>query len=115
MPDYLGEIARRTWARVLASTPPGMITAADSGVLVAYYEACELVETVSRELADYRDLAGSAGSGANLRAARLNSGAALKAASGVFDTPSVSGEAAAKGADAPGDALGASNAPGGEG
>ncbi len=51
----------------------------------------------------------------DLRATRLNSGAALKAASGVFDTPSVSGEAAAKGADAPGDALGASNAPGGEG
>ncbi len=35
------------------------------------------------------------------RAARLNSGAVLKAASGVFDTPSVSGEVAAKGADAP--------------
>jgi P27 family predicted phage terminase small subunit len=59
-PDYLGALARQAWERVLASTPPGMVTAADTGVLIAYCEACELMETASRELAEYRDLAGSA-------------------------------------------------------
>lgn len=38
-PDYLSDDAKAAWSEIMASLPPGMITAADAPLLAAYCEA----------------------------------------------------------------------------
>jgi len=57
-PEYLSEDAKRKWAEIMESIPPGMITRADAALLEAYCEAYAVHKGASEKLNSSKDLLG---------------------------------------------------------